>query len=264
MIKRKIFFSLIIVILLFSVFFLFFNQKTYAKNLTIEIDNIGLYNVYFYDVNNNEFIKFNNIFTINRKINVNKEKLYNNNYERQFLIVVESNFHIGIGSYSLIQVDSTYEVRKEIYNIYINNYDTNSVEISLNKKKVLSKYEITENISKSKPIKILYNDKEELQISRGGFLINSLNEDNDVIGKVFVVNDKEIVYSKESNIHNTDIYQFFQINYVTLSNKNDNIKIIILSKFNGGILNFGADDEFIQYLNLTQFELDSEPYVGNL
>lgn len=234
---KKIILIISIVFLLLITFIIYNNYIN--KNLTINVNKFGVYDVYFYDIINEKKIDYGKrVTTFNGEIKINTNKLKSDEFNHQFLVIIESRGQIGIGTYSLINDESEYDVRQSIYKIYKTEYQYDKININLQKKGSPSKFNITNTEKRSHFLIVFYNEEESVYLGEGAFVINSIIDDEKIIGKSFVPNDFHVVRNESKNIYNTHIGQYFTCNIITFENLKQTYEIKIFTEFLGGLDHF--------------------------
>lgn len=210
------------------------------KDLTIDINRFGIYNVHFYDIIKKEKIDYGNkITTLDGKININTDLLKptedeNIQSNRQFLVIIESRNYIGIGTYSYYIDKSIYQIRNDIYQLYKKNYNYKMINIKLEKKKSPEKFEVIDEKKIEHFLIIYYNEKNSVYFGKGAYILNSI-DNNGVIGKLFVPNDFQVISNDSELVYDSYIGQYFYCYEVDFGNAKQKIKLSLFAQFVGGL-----------------------------
>jgi len=215
-------------------------------DLTIKVNQTGLYHIKLYDVIDDETIDYGSKYALNGNIKINTKKLHDvDEFERHFVVIVENNDHVGIGNYTYI--NQTFKKDSQIHKILINNYQkhySNKIDIHFIEKDSEDTFEIAPLDQISIDVKVHLNKRECATISEGAMLLNTMISTGEEIGPMYLTQNFGIIgYGISYTLVNQWLSQNFTYKELLFSNDEQQFQLLVIFQYNSG----SARDEFPEY-----------------
>lgn len=199
--------------------------------MILNISEKGIYEVYLYNVKTEEKINYGKEMSLFGKIYLDNKKIAKDvkiNEENHYLIVIQSDDYIGFATFTKFKhEDNKSDMGKHLKKVYEDYYKEDQYTIKLIKKESSEQLKIRDNYGQWRFLKIFYNESDVFVINQGVYTINSIMNDQEVIGRNYIVNTNSKIGNLEGSMQNTNIYQKFRFKIISFSNNNDEFELAI-------------------------------------